>query len=251
MLRVAAVDLKRDCQPLTRWFSPLQGVHVHLCVRAAFLSSRTRACYEMGGCQNYGPFLGTPNIRCRIIIGTQRGTISLTTTQISLVSVFWVLSRSVTVSWGGTFPLQVVRLCKPLQTPDMHCTFLCRRLVQVPCASLTALGPKTAGFAKADANRIDERLHRKLEIPFSASAGLQACRVTSPCVWCMHACMDLLIGDGCAKIKSMGLCPRFRFIQVLLFGDLGMGCRNLFLEISMISGCLRVRYPKLMSRCWS
>ena len=23
----------------------------------------------MGGCQNYGPFLGTLNIRCRIIIG--------------------------------------------------------------------------------------------------------------------------------------------------------------------------------------
>ena len=34
-------------------------------------------------------------------------------------------------------------------------------------------------------------------------------------------------------------------------GDLGMGCRNLFLEISMLSGCLRVRYPKLMCRCWS
>ena len=32
-------------------------------------------------------------------------------------------------------------------------------------------------------------------------------------------------------------------------GDLGMGCRNLFLEISMLSGCLRVRYPKLMCRC--
>ena len=35
----------------------------------------------MGGCQNYGPFLGTLNIRCRIIIGTQKGTIILTTTQ--------------------------------------------------------------------------------------------------------------------------------------------------------------------------
>ena len=32
-------------------------------------------------------------------------------------------------------------------------------------------------------------------------------------------------------------------------GDLGMGCRNLFLEISILSGCLRVRYPKLMCRC--
>ena len=34
----------------------------------------------MGGCQNYGPFLGTLNNRCRIIIGTQKGTIILTTT---------------------------------------------------------------------------------------------------------------------------------------------------------------------------
>ena len=36
----------------------------------------------MGGCQNYGPFLGTLNIRRRIIIGTQKGTIILTTTHI-------------------------------------------------------------------------------------------------------------------------------------------------------------------------
>ena len=33
----------------------------------------------MGGCQNYGPFWGTLNIRCRIIIGIQKGTIILTT----------------------------------------------------------------------------------------------------------------------------------------------------------------------------
>ena len=36
----------------------------------------------MGGCQNYGPFLGTLNIRCRIIIGIQKGTIILTTPHI-------------------------------------------------------------------------------------------------------------------------------------------------------------------------
>ena len=34
----------------------------------------------MGGCQNYSPFLGTLNIRCRIIIGFQKGPIILTTT---------------------------------------------------------------------------------------------------------------------------------------------------------------------------
>ena len=36
----------------------------------------------MGGCQNYGPFLGTLNIRCRNILGTQKGTIVLTTAHI-------------------------------------------------------------------------------------------------------------------------------------------------------------------------
>ena len=36
----------------------------------------------MGGCQNYDPFWGTLNFRCRIIIGIQKGTIMLTTTHI-------------------------------------------------------------------------------------------------------------------------------------------------------------------------
>ena len=35
---------------------------------------------HLGGCQNYGPFLGTLNIRCRIKIGIQKGTMILTTT---------------------------------------------------------------------------------------------------------------------------------------------------------------------------
>ena len=37
----------------------------------------------MGGCQNYGPFLGTLNIRCRILIRTQKGTIILTIMQVA------------------------------------------------------------------------------------------------------------------------------------------------------------------------
>ena len=36
---------------------------------------------KMGGCQNCGPFLGTLNIRCRIIIGIRKGAIVLTTAQ--------------------------------------------------------------------------------------------------------------------------------------------------------------------------
>ena len=37
----------------------------------------------MGGCQHYGPSLGTLNVRCRIIIRIQNGTIILTTAHIS------------------------------------------------------------------------------------------------------------------------------------------------------------------------
>ena len=37
----------------------------------------------MGGCQNYGTLLGTLNIRCRSIIGIQKGTILLTTTHVN------------------------------------------------------------------------------------------------------------------------------------------------------------------------
>ena len=35
----------------------------------------------MGRCQDYGPFLDPYYIRCRIIIGIQKGTVILTTTQ--------------------------------------------------------------------------------------------------------------------------------------------------------------------------
>ena len=38
----------------------------------------------MGSCQNYGPFLGTLNIRCRITLRTQKGTIIFTTTHIDI-----------------------------------------------------------------------------------------------------------------------------------------------------------------------
>ena len=39
----------------------------------------------MGGCQNCGPLLGTLSIRCRTIIGIQKGTIILTTTHIGIM----------------------------------------------------------------------------------------------------------------------------------------------------------------------
>ena len=47
---------------------------------AAHFCSWLRMCQHMGSCQNYGPFWGTLNNRCRTILGTQKGTIILTTT---------------------------------------------------------------------------------------------------------------------------------------------------------------------------
>ena len=44
--------------------------------------SRWSFLINLDGCQNYDPFLGTLNIRCRIIIGIQKGTIIVTTTHI-------------------------------------------------------------------------------------------------------------------------------------------------------------------------
>ena len=44
---------------------------------------KVQCCY-VGGCQNYGPFLGTLNNRCRTRIRTQKGTIILTTTHVYL-----------------------------------------------------------------------------------------------------------------------------------------------------------------------
>ena len=48
-------------------------------------SSKTGIIY-MGGCQNYGPFLGPLNNRCRTIIGTQKRTIILTATHMSFTT---------------------------------------------------------------------------------------------------------------------------------------------------------------------
>ena len=39
----------------------------------ALEASGTAVRWDLGGCQNYGPFLGTLNNRCRNIIRTQKG----------------------------------------------------------------------------------------------------------------------------------------------------------------------------------
>ena len=46
----------------------IMSVRHSLATTWAFLSFKE----YVGGCQNYGPFLGTLNIRCRTIIGTQK-----------------------------------------------------------------------------------------------------------------------------------------------------------------------------------
>ena len=57
-------------------------IYIYACICVYYL--------HMGSCQNYGPFLGTLNIRCRIIIRTQKGTIILTTTHICMRScAYW------------------------------------------------------------------------------------------------------------------------------------------------------------------
>ena len=61
----------------------------------------------MGGCQNSGPILGTLDIRGLIIMGTQKGTIILTTTQILLggswaLVTTWCVGR--TRPWFGRAP---------------------------------------------------------------------------------------------------------------------------------------------------
>ena len=44
----------------------------------------TQGYIHVGGCQNYRPLLGSLNIRCRIILRTQKGTIILTTSHVHM-----------------------------------------------------------------------------------------------------------------------------------------------------------------------
>ena len=57
----------------------------------------------MGGCQNYGPLLGPLDTRCGIILRTQKGTISLTTTHMVSVWRGRVLRKE--LDWGGGDPM--------------------------------------------------------------------------------------------------------------------------------------------------
>ena len=58
---------------------------------------------DVGGCQNYCPFLGTLHISCHIIIGFQKWTIILTTTHVP-VSLMPSCNTTVCVACHGTVP---------------------------------------------------------------------------------------------------------------------------------------------------
>ena len=55
-------------------------VHTKLYLYLFIARTHTYVFIHMGSCQNYGPFLGTLNIRFRTILRTQKGTLILTTT---------------------------------------------------------------------------------------------------------------------------------------------------------------------------
>ena len=59
-------------------------IYLETCMHTRIVTQKHIYIY-MGGCQNYGPFSGTLNIRGRIIIGIQKGPIILTTTHMSIV----------------------------------------------------------------------------------------------------------------------------------------------------------------------
>ena len=91
----------------------------------------------MGGCQNYGPFLGTQNIiifACRIIIGTQKETIILTTTHYPQNWEPLFDLRNMAHLRGIGFPLSRMRkgwaddaefVVVFLSTTDSSCSFAC------------------------------------------------------------------------------------------------------------------------------
>ena len=58
--------------------------HIPIILTKEYIMIAVEVTLYMVDCQNYGPFLGTLNNRCRTIFGTQKGTIVLTTTHMNL-----------------------------------------------------------------------------------------------------------------------------------------------------------------------
>ena len=67
----------------------------------------------MGGCQNYGTFLGTLNIRCRIIMGIQKGDHNFDNhPYVDNIRGFEILP-SIGFRIGGLGGTALTRFCKP------------------------------------------------------------------------------------------------------------------------------------------
>ena len=55
---------------MAHWVTPGYGPHATSAVVSNTLVNSEK---QMGGCQNYGALMGALSIRCRIIIGIQKG----------------------------------------------------------------------------------------------------------------------------------------------------------------------------------
>ena len=121
---------------------------------------RVFSWFHVGGCQNYGPFLGTLHIRCRTRIGTQEGTIILTTTHVlegvmSKSLPFYMGTYVYIILWDLEGPTQLIRQPAPFAralpplnpnpwTPN-HCR--CKPPTQMP-KIIQRPQPLNGGFPK-------------------------------------------------------------------------------------------------------
>ena len=85
-------------------------VHRQLNLCAGGIVQTKKRVPHMGSCQNYGPFLGTLVVRCRITLRTQKGTIILTTAHIRTQEGFASGTASVHAAESVIVPVKVISL---------------------------------------------------------------------------------------------------------------------------------------------
>ena len=79
---------KRVLVPMSVYLTPHRGLIIYHMSCILYIHSDKYQYTYMGSRQNSGPFLGTLNIRCRIILRTQTGTIILTTTHVQTLFMY-------------------------------------------------------------------------------------------------------------------------------------------------------------------
>ena len=99
----------------------------------------------MGGCQNSGPFLGTLNNRCRIIIGIHKGPIVLTTTHIGLANKTYLRPGSHRDKGWGSRNLNLVSDTKHPSEPYVPQLFDC----EIAVTSSWTMPSKSQSFGMA------------------------------------------------------------------------------------------------------